>query len=378
MREPSAGEVGQTVPPVPLFDHRRRVELLQGLMADRGVDAMLLAVGADLPYFTGYEAMASERLTMAVIRPDATPTLVIPHLEVPRVEAEGIVVEGWGETDDPVERVARLCRGAATVAIGDQTWSVFLVRLLGSLPNAVWSPASEITSVLRVRKDPAEIGELRMAAAAADRVLERVADEIGFEGRRETEVATDLARMTIEEGHDTSEFSIVASGPNAASPHHDPGDRVIIRGDLVVCDFGGKAGGYHSDVTRTFSVGDPDPLQREIHAVVAAANEAGRAASRPGVACQEVDRAARRVVVEAGYGEYFMHRTGHGIGLDVHEHPYLVEGNQTLLEEGMTFSVEPGIYLPGRFGVRIEDIVACVGDGADDLNQAPRRLVVVG
>lgn len=361
-----------------MFDHRSRVVRLQELMRSRGVDVVLLAVGADLPYFTGYEAMAGERLTMAVIRSDSAPTLVIPNLEVPRVGADWLVVEGWGETDDPIDRVASLCRGADSIAIGDQTWSVFMVRLLASMSDVAWRPASEITSALRMRKEPAEIEELRSVAAGVDRVLNRVRDEIGFEGRRESDVAADLARMTIEEGHDTSEFAIVASGPNGASPHHDPGDRTIERGDLVVCDFGGRHGGYYSDVTRTFSVGEPNQLQQEVHAVVAAANQAGRSAGAPGVTCHDVDLAARSVVSDAGYGEYFIHRTGHGIGLDVHEHPYLVDGNHTPLEDGMTFSVEPGVYLPGRFGVRIEDIVACTDGGPDDLNNASRELLVVG
>jgi D-alanyl-D-alanine dipeptidase len=173
-------------------------------------------------------------------------------------------------------------------------------------------------------------------------------------------------------------FAIVASGPNGASPHHEPGKRVIEPGDLVICDFGGRYSGYFSDVTRTFSVGEPTDEQAEVHSVVLAANAAGHAAVGPGVPCQEIDRAARQVIEEAGYGDYFIHRTGHGIGLETHEHPYMVEGNDLPLEPGMTFSIEPGIYLPGRFGVRIEDIAACAEDGIDDLNQADRTLVVVG
>jgi Xaa-Pro aminopeptidase len=183
--------------------------------------------------------------------------------------------------------------------------------------------------------------------------------------------------MTVSEGHDVASFAIIASGPNGASPHHEPNDRVIDEGDLVVCDFGGRIGGYFSDATRTFSVGEPSSRHREVHGLVLAANEAGRAAVAPGVACQEIDQAARRVITEAGYGDYFIHRTGHGIGLEVHEHPYMVEGNDLVLEPGMTFSVEPGIYLPGEFGVRIEDIVACGSSEVDDLNRADRRLANV-
>jgi Xaa-Pro aminopeptidase len=205
-----------------------------------------------------------------------------------------------------------------------------------------------------------------------------VPDEVTFAGRTESEIADDLRRMTTGEGHQIASFAIVASGPNGASPHHSPGDRIVEPGDLIICDFGGSFDGYCSDVTRTFSVGEPSGEQTEVHSVVAAANETARATVAPGVPCEEVDRAARKVIEDAGYGDFFIHRTGHGIGLEVHEHPYLVEGNQLPLEPGMTFSIEPGIYLPGRFGVRIEDIVACSETGIDELNQADRSLIVVG
>jgi len=378
MREPSAGEVGQTVPPVPLFDHRRRVELLQGLMADRGVDAMLLAVGADLPYFTGYEAMASERMTMLTVTPDSEPVLFIPALEAPRVEADWLEVVPWGELEDPIALVADRCSGARRLAVGDHTWSAFLVRLQERLPDSQWSTASEITSQLRMIKEPSEIDALRAAASAVDRVLARIPGEIRFAGRSEVDVSRDLAEMTVEEGHETAAFSIVASGENGASPHHEPGNRVISKADLVVCDFGGRYDGYYSDVTRTFVVGEPSPDQVRAHGLVRAANQVSRAKIGPGVECQDVDRAARQVIDDAGYGERFIHRTGHGIGLEVHEHPYIVEGNRLALKPGMAFSVEPGIYLPGEFGIRIEDIVVCGEAGRDDLNEAARDLVVVG
>jgi Xaa-Pro aminopeptidase len=184
--------------------------------------------------------------------------------------------------------------------------------------------------------------------------------------------------MTLEEDHDQALFWIVASGPNSASPHHEPTDRVIEAGDLVVVDFGGKHRGYCSDTTRTFSVGEPDAQQVEVHAAVRAAQEAATAAVAPGVSAEEIDQIARRTITDAGYGEYFIHRTGHGIGLEGHEHPYLVEGNSEKLEPGMCFSIEPGIYLPDRFGVRIEDIVTVTDVGVESLNQANRALVQVG
>lgn len=360
------------------FDYPGRMRRLQAAMGDVGVDVTLLSVGADLPYFTGYEAMPSERLTVLVVPVDGEPVLVVPLLEAPRVESWGFEVLRWSETDDPTATATSLVTAPDRVAVGDHMWSVFLTRFQKVWAGTEWVPASEVTGTLRLRKDEAEIVLLRQAARAVDQVMERIPREVRFEGRTEAAIARDLADLTVEEGHDSPEFTIVASGPNGASPHHHPGERVVEEGDLVVCDFGGRLDGYYSDSTRTFSVGDSSAEQREVHQIVAAANLAGRQAVRPGVACEQIDQAARAVIERAGYGEYFVHRTGHGIGLEVHEHPYMVQGNETLLEPGMTFSVEPGIYLPGQFGVRIEDIVVCTSDGVESLNESERSLTVVG
>jgi Xaa-Pro aminopeptidase len=228
-----------------------------------------------------------------------------------------------------------------------------------------------------MRKDQNEIEALRQVAEQADRVAMRIPDEIQFKGSSERTVSLRVRSMLLEEGHDQAEFAIVASGPNGASPHHDPGERVIGDGDMIVVDFGGSLHGYKSDTTRTFVVGKPTDRHQEVHSAVLEANRAGRATVAPGVPCQEVDRAARKAIETAGFGEYFVHRTGHGIGLEVHEHPYIVEGNALALEAGMAFSIEPGIYLPGEFGVRIEDIVVCGDDGIVELNDSPRDLVEV-
>ncbi|HEX6301998.1 MAG TPA: aminopeptidase P family protein, partial [Acidimicrobiia bacterium] len=306
------------------------------------------------------------------------PVLFVPELEAPRVEPGWFEIRPWGETEQPVKLAASISANPSTVAVGDHMWAVFLTRFIKEWPHASWIPASEVTAELRVRKDADEIELLREAAHAVDRVMARVPDEVVFSGHSESEVARRLAQLTVDEGHDTAEFTIVASGPNGASPHHHPGARVIEEGDLVVCDYGGRWEGYYSDSTRTFVVGDPTDEQEAVHAAVEAANEAGRRAAAPGVACQDIDRAARAVIDDAGYGEYFIHRTGHGIGLEVHEHPYMVEGNDRPLEPGMTFSVEPGVYLPGRFGVRIEDIVVCTDERIESLNRSDRALVAVG
>ncbi len=359
------------------FDYAGRVDRLQEVMGEGDVDVTLLSVGADLPYFTGYEAMPSERLTVFVVPRGGEPVLLVPELEAPRVEPGEFELRAWAETDDPVALATTLAE-PSRVAVGDHMWSVFLTRFLEEWAGAEWRPASELTRDLRMRKDDGEVDVLRRAAHAVDRVMVRIPTEVKFVGRTERDVSRDLAALTVEEGHDSAEFGIVASGPNGASPHHHGGERVIEEGEVVVCDFGGRLGGYFSDSTRTFVVGTPSAEQAEVHALVEAANQAGRDAVAPGVRCQDVDRAARKVIEDAGYGEFFIHRTGHGIGLEVHEDPYLVEGNDLPLEPGMTFSVEPGVYLPGSFGVRVEDIVVCTDDGVESLNRSKRGLTSVG
>lgn len=362
---------------MPDFDYSARIREARVLMAEQRVAAMLLSIGADLPYFTGYQAMPLERLTMLVLGLEGEPALVVPQLEAPRVEPGPFALRPWGETEDPVAIVAELCGGAGAIAIGDQSWSVFLLGLQAQLPGAAFRSATPITRPLRSRKDPLEIEYLRRAGAGADRVAARLAG-CQFSGQTELEMARLVTRMTLEEDHDQALFWIVASGPNSASPHHEPTDRVIQRGDLVVVDFGGKHHGYSSDCTRTFAVGAPDAQQEEVHGLVRAAQEAATASVAPGVRAEEVDRVARQTIADAGYGEHFIHRTGHGIGLEGHEHPYLVEGNSEKLVPGMCFSIEPGIYLPGRFGVRIEDIVTVTDDGVESLNRVDRALVSVG
>lgn len=357
------------------FDYAARIERGRAAATGAGLDGILVGVGTDLPYLTGYEAMPLERLTMLALT-SREAVLVVPELEEARVPRGPFEVRPWGETEDPVAIVADLVSGSEALALGDHTWAVFLLRLQEALPGVRFLPASTVTAPLRRIKDPAEVEMLREAARATDRVAERLAG-ITMSGMSERELARLVAGWTVEEGHDTDNFTIVGSGPNGASPHHEPGDRIIARGDMVVIDFGGRIGGYCSDMTRTFVVGEPSAHQREIHSVVRAAQRAAVDEVRPGVVAADVDLAARQVIAEAGYGEDFIHRTGHGIGLDVHEEPYLVETNRDPLEPGMAFSVEPGIYLPGRFGVRIEDIVVVTDRSVDPLNRADHSLRTV-
>jgi Xaa-Pro aminopeptidase len=356
-----------------------RIARARRRMEDLGVDVLLLSVGADLPYFTGYTAMPLERLTMLVLPRAADATLVVPALEAPRVEGrpEAFTVRPWAETEDPVAIVARLAGRPARAAIGDRTWATFLLGLQEALLETSFVAASRVTGPLRARKDAAEIDALRAAARVVDAVALAMRER-PFAGRTEADISRELVERILEGGHERANFAIVASGPNAASPHHEPGERVVDVGDSVVCDFGGTMAGYCSDITRTFVVGQPPAELADLYEVLFRAQEEAVQAARVGVTCEAVDATARSIIAAAGYGDYFIHRTGHGIGLEEHEDPYLVSGNATPLAAGHAFSVEPGIYLPGRCGARIEDIVVATDAGPERLNEAPRELAVVG
>jgi D-alanyl-D-alanine dipeptidase len=345
-----------------------------------GYEALLLAPSPDLRYLCGYEPMPLERLTMLLLAADREPTMIVPELEAPLAAASpagGVMtLAPWRDGVDPYALTASLLPRAGRVAVGDRLWATHLLGLQAASPGLSFSPAADVMAGLRAKKDPDELDALRRAGAAADRTFADVI-AMSFAGRRELDVAADLADLLVAHGHDRADFTIVASGPNAASPHHEPGERTIAEGELVVLDFGGALDGYFSDTTRTVAVGEVSAEAREVHEVVRRAQAAACDAVRPGAAAQDVDRAARRVIEEAGYGDRFIHRTGHGIGLEVHEPPYVIEGNELVLAPGMTFSVEPGVYLEGRLGVRIEDIVAVTDDGVERLNTSPRELRTV-
>jgi Xaa-Pro aminopeptidase len=349
-------------------------------MDELGTDVLLLSVGADLPYLTGYEAMPLERLTMLVLPRDGEARLVVPGLEAPRVEARPGVFEivPWSETQDPVAIVAGLVGpDARNVAIGDHTWARFVLSLQTALPSARWEPASKVVGPLRVLKDPHEVEALRAAAHAVDAVGAEMRAR-PFAGRTELDIHRELADRILEHGHQRVNFAIVGSGPNGASPHHEASARVIADGDVVVCDFGGTMDGYCSDITRMFVVGEPSGEVRDVYALLADAQEQAVRAATVGTTCEAVDATARRIIAAGGLGDQFIHRTGHGIGLEAHEDPYLVSGNHEPLASGHAFSIEPGIYFPGRFGMRLEDIVVAAPDGPDRLNTAPRDLAIVG
>ena len=357
-----------------------RVARVRAAMAEQGIDVVLLSVGPDLPYLTGYEAMPLERLTMLVLPRDGEATLVIPRLEAPRVVEvpEVFSLLPWGETANPIDLVAGAMKGAATAAIGDHTWSRFLVDLLHEVPTTRFRRASEVVGPIRARKDAAEIAALRAAGAAADRVAAQLhGGEIPLAGRTEAQVSADISARLLAEGHDVVNFAIVAAGASAASPHHHASERVIQEGEVVLCDFGGTMAGYCSDITRCVSLGAPSAEVAGAYAVLLEAQQAAVLAATVGTPCEEVDATARRIIEAAGWGEQFFHRTGHGIGMEAHEDPYIVSGNGEPLAPGHAFSIEPGIYVAGRWGMRLEDIVVAAEAGPDVMNHARHELVVL-
>ena len=350
--------------------------------ADAGVDALLVTPGPDLRYLTGYDAIALERLTCLIVRASGDPVLVAPRLEVSAAEASplgqmGVPIAGWNETDDPYRMVASLVPGASSVALSNAMTALAVLNLREAMPDVRQVLAGDVLRELRMIKSAAEIDQLRHAGRAIDRVHEQV-PELLRPGRTEREVGEDIAEAILAVGHETVDFVIVASGPNAASPHHDVSDRRLTAGDVVVVDIGGSLpSGYCSDSTRTYAIGNASTEFLTYYAVLESAQQRAVDAVRPGVTAQSVDAAARDVISAAGYGEHFIHRTGHGIGLETHEEPYIVQGNDEVLRTGMAFSVEPGIYLKGQHGARIEDIVVVTADGVESLNNTPHGLVVV-
>ncbi len=377
-------------PEIPAERFAERLERAAATTAAAGLDALLIGVGSDLRYLTGYEAMPLERLTLLALVAGQEPFMVVPRLERGAAEAgvrSPIEIRTWEETDDPYALVAAVIDGAqgpsVRVGLSDTMIALHVLRLQAAIATeATYESASIVLRELRMVKDADEIALLRLAAQAADRVVGQIAGG-RLIGRTEADVAREVRERLIAEGHEEAHFAIVGSGPNSASPHHEASERVITAGEPIVLDIGGTLGGYGSDITRTLWVtgGDPaagpDERFRHLFAVLHGAQETATRAARPGTPCEAVDAAARAPIEAEGFGEAFFHRTGHGIGLEGHEDPYLVAGNDLPLRPGMAFSVEPGIYFPGEYGARIEDIVVCGEEGPIVLNEAPRHLYVV-
>jgi D-alanyl-D-alanine dipeptidase len=362
-------------------DFEARIKRTARAAQEAGLSGILVTPGPDLLYLTGYAPTAiTERLTMLVVAPDRKPAMILPTLERPDAEAapgsSNVELSDWPDGLDPYGEAVPLLDPRGRYAISDGAWAMHLLGLQARLPDCAYVSMTGALPTMRAVKEADELERLTTAGEAADAALY---DILGarFSGRTEADVAADLGDALKAHGHSEVEFTLVGSGPNGANPHHEFGQRVIEEGDMVVLDFGGTVDGYSSDTTRTVHVGEPTDEERQVHEIVRLAQQAGFEAVRPGVACQEIDRASRSVISDAGYGERFIHRTGHGIGLTAHEPPYLVEGEELPLEPGMCFSIEPGIYLPDEFGVRIEDIVAVTEDGGRRLNRTPRELTIV-
>ena len=375
---PAAPTASRLAAPV----HRERIIRAGAAAAERGVDALLITPSPDYAYLLGYHAPALERLTCLIVPAEGDPVLLLPRLEEPLARhALGELVDElhivpWDETDDPIRLVQTIVAGALRVGLQDQMWARFALRLRAALDPAELVEAGPTMSALRRIKSPEEVDRLTAAAAAADDAMRAITSE-RLSGRTEAEVSRHIRDLLLAEGHDTAGFAIVASGPNSASPHHEAGERVIQSGDAIVLDIGGTRAGYCSDTSRTAFVGPPDPEFAALYAVLREAQAAACEAVQPGVVCSEIDDVARSIIAKAGYGDAFIHRTGHGIGMETHEEPYIVASNPEPLRAGHAFSIEPGIYIRDTWGARIEDIVVCTDAGGVRLNTTSTELYVV-
>lgn len=361
-----------TLPASPSAGSGDRLARAAAALRAGGIDALLLTPGADLLHLTGFEhTHAGERLLALVLRQDGSCRWIVPAMNVPQVEAAapGASIVAWTDAEGYRPALRNAVAGLSRLAFDDEARAAFLLDLLEVAPGLRVEKAGGIMRSLRIRKQPDELAWMRAAARTVDETIPE-AIRLCLPGRSESEIEEELRRALLRRSPESRvAFTIVASGENAALPHHETGSRRLQPGDVVILDYGTRLHGYHSDITVTCAVGEPaDPEVRKVYAVVREAQQRALEAVRPGATCEEVDRAARSVIERAGYGPFFLHRTGHGLGLQVHEPPYLVAGNREALEEGMVFSVEPGVYLPGRFGVRLEVIVAVAAHGADLLN----------
>ena len=363
--------------------YAHRLQAAQQAAADKGIDLLLIGTGPDFAYLTGSWVSSHERLTVLVVPQRGNAWIAAPNTDITDIKAApvgelDVELRGWDDGENPYELALRGAGdGLGKVALGQSLTADHVLRFQDLLPHASYELATYALAELFTRKDEAEIAELRKAGRAIDAVHAQV-PQLLQAGRTEAEVAHELEKLILQE-HSVIDFVIVGSGPNGANPHHSFSDRVLAEGEPVVVDIGGTLpSGYHSDCTRTYVVGGdmskaPQDFQ-DAYAVLADAQAAGRAAAHPGSTAADIDAIVRQAISAAGWGDYFVHRTGHGIGLSTHEEPFIMEGNDLALEEGMAFSIEPGIYLEGKWGMRLEDIVVLTNDGYESLNQAPRDV----
>ncbi|MGV9711319.1 M24 family metallopeptidase [Gordonia sp. NPDC003424] len=361
--------------------YRDRLDKARTLTADAGLDALIVSTGPDLRYLTGSRADTFERLTALVIPADAAPRLVVARLELASVRDSaiddlGVEVSAWVDGANPYALALSGLPAPARLAVCDTMPALHVVPI-AEQTGATPALATAVLRELRMIKDDSEIDVLRQAGAAIDRVHARMGEFLR-PGRTEREVADDIRTAIVEEGHTGAEFIIVGSGPHGADPHHEFSDRLIEPDDIVVIDIGGPVDpGYNSDSTRTYCFAAPPADVADGYAALQSAQRAAVDAVRPGVSAESVDAVARDLLREHGLADRFIHRTGHGIGLSVHEEPYIVSGNSIPLRPGMAFSIEPGVYFDGRWGARIEDIVVVTDDGCESMNTRPHDLVVL-
>jgi Xaa-Pro aminopeptidase len=352
-------------------------------MSEKELDVLFLGPGPNMYYLSGFLEEPSERLLALIVPQSSDPLFVVPELYEEQVRSFSWIenVSAWKDDQDPNAVLSATMRQVvmkrSRIAVDSRMWSRFLLMLLTVMPDARYLDAASVMNLLRIRKTPDEIALMAKAAEIADTAFTETVKECK-EGMTEHQVAAKIVNQMRRLGADSVGFEpITGSGPNAALPHYRSGDRKLKRGDLVVLDYGCLYHGYNSDITRTIAVGDCSDERRKVYSVVSSAQEKAYRAAVEGAEAQSVDKAARDVIEAAGYGQFFVHRTGHGIGLEIHEEPYIVAGNSTRLEEGMTFSLEPGIYLPRKYGVRIEDIVVIQSEKAQRLNKCTRELVTI-
>lgn len=360
-------------------DTKGRLAALRRRMKATDTDLVAIAPGSHMDWLLGFHPHPDERPCLLLVGPEREAFLM------PALNAEGtrestdIAFHNWADAEGPDAALAAAlddvgASAAKRVGLDETMRADFALLLLGALPDATHAFAPETLGALRMRKDPAEFASLKMNANVADRAMKKAFAAIR-EGMTETELAAVVKEHFASEGA-TPAFWIVGAGSNGAFPHHQTGSRKLAEGDAVVIDIGGRKAGFPSDITRMAVVGQPPKGYGQIHSIVEKAVQAALKAAKPGVKASDVDAAARNVIADAGYGEYFVHRTGHGLGIDVHEPPYITATSDTVLDEGMVFSIEPGIYLPGRFGIRLEEIVILREDGPEILSDLPRDVYV--
>jgi len=364
-----------------------RLEKLNATLRTANLDAVILNPGPTLTHLTGLHFHLMERPVVLIFAKDQDPAIVLPELELQKVASLPYALQVFAYPENPSDWDSVFRRAARSLGLDGKRIGVEprQLRLLefrhvrAGAPEADYPDASDVLSVLRLKKDATEVEAMHRAVKIAQAALETTIPLIKI-GMKEKELSSELVVQLLRQGSEPEmPFSpIVSGGPNAANPHASPSERKLQAGDLLVIDWGATYDGYISDLTRTFAVGEVDEEYQKIHKIVQEANTAGRAAAKPGVPCAEVDKAARDVIEASGYGRYFTHRTGHGIGMEGHEEPYMRGDNMQLLEPGMAFTVEPGIYLPDRNGVRIEDNVVITETGADVLSDMPREMRTVG